>query len=266
MSSSSIDGLNDEVDSDILFRLQQGQIKECSDIIEDVVDIELDQGRTPSELDPVRTIKTQKEKMEEKTSAVFDDPDAIRDINLYVRRILIGIAEDLGYGNIVDPSDTQAPDDISTLFYWYRTMMVANLEDGYHPVEHEYTIHALKSDRNEIEHGGAGSDNRPDIIGIAILSWYALSEILTNWRTGKHYHSLDRFNQIEDASHSYGYVTKLDGDDTKIAPFDRGINGDNVSFDFSEVEFCPEIGDPVRFDHTNAGGGDSATAISRLMD
>lgn len=170
MSSSSIDGVGEDEESALLFRLQQDQVKECTDIIDNVVQIELDQGVTTSELDPVRTIKTQKEKMEEKTSDVFTDPDAIRDINLYLRRILIGIADDLEYGDKVDPSDTKAADDISTLFYWYRTMMIANLEDNYQAVDHEYTIHALKSDRNDIEHGGAGSDNRPDVIGLTILS------------------------------------------------------------------------------------------------
>lgn len=264
MSSSSIDGVSEEEESALLFRLQQGQIKECTDIIDDVVQIELDQGITPSELDPVRTIKTQKEKMEEKTSAVFSDPDAIRDINLYLRRILIGIADDLGYGNKIDPSDTESADDISTLFYWYRTMMVANLEDSYQSVDHEYVIHALKSDRNDIEHGGAGSDNRPDVIGLAILSWYALGEILTNWRTGKHQHSLGGFNQIEDGSSSYGYITKLEKDDTKIAPFERGVDGDNINFNYIDIGFCPEIGDPVKFEIQDEDGMDIAVGISEL--
>ena len=264
MSSSSIDGGSEDEESALLFRLQQGQIKECTEIIDNVVDIELDQGITPSELDPVRTIKTQKEKMEEKTSAVFSDPDAIRDINLYQRRIFIGIADDLGYGDKVDPSDTESADDISTLFYWYRTMMIANLEESYQSVDHEYVIHALKSDRNDIEHGSAGSDNRPDVIGLAILSWYAMSEILTNWRTGKHQHSLGGFNQIENNSSSYGYITKLKKDDTKIAPFERGIDGDNINFNYADVGFCPEIGDPVKFEIQEEDGVDFATRISKL--
>jgi hypothetical protein len=264
MSSSSIDGVSEEEESALLFRLQQGQIKECTDIIDGVVRIELDQGITPSELDPVRTIKRQKEKMEEKTSAVFSDPDAIRDINLYLRRILIGIADDLGYGHKVDPLDTESVDDISTLFYWYRTMMIANLEDSYQSVDHEYVVHALKSDRNDIEHGSAGSDNRPDVIGLAILSWYALGKILTNWRAGKHQYSLGGFDQIEDDSSSYGYITKLEKDDTKITPFERGVDGDNINFNYTDIGFCPEIGAPVKFEIQDEDGMDIAIEVSKL--
>ena len=265
MSSSSTDDIGDD-ESPLLFRLQHGQIKECTDIIDDVVQMELDQGRIPSELDPVRTIKTQKEKMEDKTSAVFNDPDAIRDINLYLRRILIGIADNLEYREKVDPPDIESADDISTLFYWYRTMMIANLEDSYQSVDHEYAIHALNSDRNDIEHGGAGSDNRPDIVGLAILSWYALGEILANWRTGRHRYSMDRFDQIENGNHSYGYITKLDGNDTKISPFERGVEGNNINFDLIDIDFCPKTGDPVKFKIRNKDGVDVATEISILTN
>ena len=145
-------------------------------------------------------------------------------------------------------------------------MMVANLEDNYQSVEHEYVIHALKSDRNDIEHGSAGSNNRPDVIGLAILSWYALGEILTNWRTGKHKYTLNRFNQMKSDDCSYGYITKLESNDTMISPFSRGVNGDNIKFKLSDISFCPEIGDPVKFELKSEGGIDIATEVCRIPE
>lgn len=241
---SSLDG---DEKSIIITKLRHTKIRQCKNTISDVINHKIRAGSSQLERQPAEQIEAQIEKMESKTEEVIDNPDALRDINLYIRRILLQIVDDLGYGEKVNPEETQTPDDISTLFFWYRTIVAANLDDRYEPIEHEYIIHALNEDRNDIEHGTESSANRPDTVGVGIITWYALEEILQNYQISHSLETLDEFNALEESNKSYGYIVNLEKDRQTVAPFDDGINGNNIHIELSSLQFFPSEGDPVGY-------------------
>lgn len=258
-----MNSLNEEYDVPLLItKLRNNQIQECDNIISNIINYKVDQGLTRDELISAKKISEHIEKMETKTEKVLDDPDALRDVNLYIRRILLRIIQDLGYKEKVNPEEAETPDDISTLFFWYRTIVTANLDDKYESINHDYAIHALNDDRNDIEHGTEDNNIRSDTVGITILTWYALEEILQNYQASHTLAMLDNLNQLEQSNKSYGYIANLEKGRQTVVPFEDGIDGDHIEIDLETVRFYPNEGDPVQYNYSNS---DQAEDLKKLF-
>lgn len=248
----------------------QIQADKCKSIISEVRKSVLEQGFTGDKLNLVGDIEREIEVMEDDTQELFDNPDRVNDINRHLRRILLDIAEDFDYEQKLYNENNNLQDDISTLFYWFELIVKPNLSSDYHEVTHDYAIHECRSKRNDVEHGRTGDRIRPDIIGIGILSWYALHEILMNWERAQsqamHGH-LARIDQ--DTENEYGFICKLNyqdgaGSPRSITQYEEAEEGNKISFEPDDVISIPTVGDIVTFSQTDRDGTPIATDITIL--
>jgi hypothetical protein len=187
-----------------------------------------------------------------------------------LRRILINIAEDFGYKQELYDSSNNITDDISTLFHWFRLVSEVNLGDDFYEIDHAYVISQCHEERNDNEHGDVGDRIRPDLVGIGILSWYALEEILLNWQEAQRRINHDAVNKIEnDDEFRYGFVSKLNETEGRGVPhsitrYDEGEEGNNIKFDPRDANFFPSEGDPVKFTTATRDGSPVAIEISEV--
>lgn len=246
----------------------QVQTNKCNSLLMEVKETVLEQGIGEDKMALVGDIEREIKRMEEDTQELFHNPDRINDINRHLRRILLDIAEDFDYKQKLYNEDNNLQDDISTLFYWFELIVKPNLSSDYRKVTHDYAIHECRSKRNEMEHGPTGDRIRPDIIGIGLLSWYALHEILLNWQNAQrqaiHGH-LTRINQ--DSENEYGFVCKVNQQEGAGAPhsithYEEGEIGNKIAFEPNDVDDIPEVGDIVTFSQTDRDGTPMATDIS----
>lgn len=246
------------------------QTRKCNSIIDDVTEQVLEEGLRGDKLDLVGEIEREIETMERNTKSLFDNPDRINDLNRHLRRILLNIAEDFGYKQKLYDKNNNLQDDISTLFYWFELVAKPNLSSDYHEVSHSYAIHQCRQKRNDSEHGESGARIRPDIIGIGILTWYALHEILLNWKRAQRQVIHGHLNRIEqDDEHNYGFICKLNNQEGSGVPnaltdYEAGESGNNIAFDPDCVTSFPAEGDVVVFSKSEENGNTTADEISVL--
>lgn len=248
----------------------QIQTNKCESIIRDVQDLVLQQGLTGDKLDLVGDIEQEIGDMERDTKELFHNPDRINDLNRHIRRILLDIAEDLDYKQKLYDEHNNLQDDISTLFYWFELVVKPNLATDYREVSHDYAIHECRSKRNEMEHGGSGDRVRPDVVGIGLLTWYALHEILLNWKKVQNqviHEHLDRIEQDEE--NEYGFICKLNnsegaGSPHSITHYREGESGNKIPFEPSNIDVFPSIGDVIIFSRDDESGSSNPYDIEIL--
>jgi hypothetical protein len=231
----------------------QVQTNRCESIVDEVTELVLQQGLTGDKLDLVGDIDQEIEEMKRDTKELFNNPDRINDLNRHIRRILLDIAEDLDYKQKLYDEHNNLQDDISTLFYWFELVVKPNLGADYREVEHDYAIHECRTKRNDMEHGGSGDRIRPDVIGIGLLTWYALHEILLNWEEVQNQVIHGHLNRIEqDEDNEYGFICKLNNQEGSGAPhslthYEQGENGNKIPFEPEDIDSFPSVGDIIIF-------------------
>lgn len=248
----------------------QIQTNKCESVIMEVKELVLEQGLTGDKLDLVGDIEREIQDMESDTKELFHNPDRINDLNRHIRRILLDIAEDLGYKQKLYDEHNNLQDDISTLFYWFELVVKSNQSTDYREVSHDYAIHECRSKRNEMEHGESGDRVRPDVVGIGLLTWYALHEILLNWKKVQSQVIHGHLNRIEqDGENEYGFICKLNnsegmGSPHSITHYGEGESGNKIPFEPGDIDTFPSMGDAVMFSSTDETGSSNPSDIEIL--
>lgn len=248
----------------------QAQTTKCEEVAINVQNLILQEGMTDEKLDFVGSIREELTEMEESTKELFDNPDRINDVNRHIRRILLDIAEYFDYDQKIYDNRNNLKDDISTLFHWFKLVVKLHLGSDCREVEHEYAIHECRRKRNDREHGPSGESLRPDIIGIGVLTWYALHEILWNWKAAQNIAIHGTTNRAEaDDEHKYGFIYKINkkdsqGADHSITQYSEGESGDKIAFEKGDLDFLPSKGDVVMFNKTERDGAPVASNITKI--
>lgn len=238
------------------------QIGRCRSALDDIKESVFDGGDV-DQMDIVNDVSEEIEDMKNSSVEVFTNPDRIADINRSLKRILISIAEFYGYDQKLFKPNNTMKDDLSNLFYWFRLYSLPNI-NGYSELEFEYVIHECRQLRNGIEHGGRSSSNRPDVVALSILSWYALEELLNNWDLGQRQNYPDRQTEFDNSGDCYGFIYNVDQLDATITPYSGGEANNKIPFEVDETDFYPSTGDIVSFNLVSQGGSSHAENVTKL--